>query len=321
MAVDDEEELSFKRLPSGKIILPLLIDGLGGSADWQRDKQVTERGTLKQPRDRSVLIQTKEHLADLQATFPTLAQNFTKPTSFGENLLVSGDITADTLCVGDVIHIMRPEDGSGQVVGILQVSNPRLPCFKVDYKHRTSQPGEPAPRLTVRGYCASTGRGGFFCRVLQPGSIAAGDRLIVVQRPLPQWTLHRISDLIYGGVNSRHAELRSWRGTEEQLHELLNLEVIPFTHHACSNLCLHGGQLLGWFEWREALHKYVAKRQSLEAEIAREQAEAEATCHAEERRVRDERAYRTHLITASAIAMVLALAYLLMHVKRIYLPA
>lgn len=220
------------RLASGQTAIRLLADGLSGSADWHRDRQVSERLTLRQPTDRSVLIQTKEHLAELTARFPALAESLNKPTSFGENLLLSGDLTAKTLCIGDVLHIVRPGHGAApeEIVGVLQVSNPRLPCFKVDHKHKTSQPGQPAAGPTVRGTCAATGLAGFFCRVLQPGSLAAGDRLVLAQRHRPQWTLAGLSDLLYGGRNAKQAEIREWRGTEAQLKELLEERVrVHFT--------------------------------------------------------------------------------------------
>jgi MOSC domain-containing protein YiiM len=215
------------RLPSGAVAVPLLHDGLAGSSDWHRDKQVAARLTLTNPTDRSILIQTKEHLSELVATFPELKSSLEAPCSFGQNLLISGDLTAKTVCIGDVLHVVRPgiNGTPDQIVGILQVSNPRLPCFKVDYKHKTSQPGEPSAAVTVRGKCAASGLGGFFCRVLQPGSIAPTDRLVVAQRPHTQWTLARISELMYGGINAKQAELRVWRGTEEQLHELMELKV------------------------------------------------------------------------------------------------
>lgn len=215
------------RLPSGIMAVPLLHDGLSGSADWHRDKQVAARLTLTNPTDRSILIQTKEHLSELIAAFPTLKSSFEAPSSFGQNLLISGELTAKTLCIGDVLHVVRSGvDGApDEIVGVLQVSNPRLPCFKVDYKHKTSQPGEPSAAMTVRGKCAASGLGGFFCRVLQTGSIAATDRLVLAQRPVPQWTLAGISGLMYGGINAKNAELRVWRGTEEQLQELMDLKV------------------------------------------------------------------------------------------------
>jgi MOSC domain-containing protein YiiM len=241
-----------------------------------------------------VLIQTREHLTDLATRFPALAENFTKPTAFGENLLISGELVASKLCIGDIIHIVRP-DSANEIVGVLQISNPRLPCFKVDHKHRTWTPGEPMPALTVRGYCAQTGHAGFFCRVLRTGSIASGDRLVLAQRPLPQWTLSGISELMYGGINARQAELRKWRGTEEQLAELMGLKV----QHSPDLPILRKTdilQLLGWFEWRQALHKFVEKREKLAAEL---QAEEDA-----EQRERSEAAERERAAQAAALRRV-----------------
>lgn len=52
----------------------------------------------------------------------------------------------------------------------------------------------------VRAHCAATGRAGFFLRILQEGDVQEGDVLKVVERPWPQWTLARVSHLVYGAA-------------------------------------------------------------------------------------------------------------------------
>ena len=50
----------------------------------------------------------------------------------------------------------------------------------------------------VRALCAKTGLAGFFCRVVEEGELDDGDCLSVVERPHPQWSLERVSRLLYG---------------------------------------------------------------------------------------------------------------------------
>jgi MOSC domain-containing protein YiiM len=70
--------------------------------------------------------------------------------AFGENLTVTGMLESE-VCIGDVFQI-------GEV--ILQVSQPRYPCFKLSQKHGVAN--LPAQVL-------KTGFSGFYFRVLQAG--------------------------------------------------------------------------------------------------------------------------------------------------------
>jgi ferredoxin-NADP reductase/MOSC domain-containing protein YiiM len=77
---------------------------------------------------------------------------------WGENLTVEG-LDENTLRVGDVLRI-GPR-------AVLQVTSPRIPCFKLAW--RIGQPD------TMLRSLIETGRIGFYLRVLEPGPIAAGD--------------------------------------------------------------------------------------------------------------------------------------------------
>jgi len=89
---------------------------------------------------------------------------------FGENLSVEG-ASETTACIGDVWRA-----GSA----LLQIASPRKPCHKIsDYWRR---PG--LLRLVEQ-----SGRSGWYLRVLEPGSLQAGDEIALVERPHPQWTV------------------------------------------------------------------------------------------------------------------------------------
>ncbi len=82
---------------------------------------------------------------------------------FGENFTVSG-LLEDAVCVGDIWQI------GGAVV---QVTMPRLPCFK--FGHKIGQP-------TILKEFLHSGRSGFYHRVLTEGEVGAGDAITLLER-------------------------------------------------------------------------------------------------------------------------------------------
>lgn len=113
--------------------------------------------------DRAVCFHPLAHYAYWQAYFRReIPIGF-----FGENLTLSGVVDED-VCVGDVIRC-------GSVV--MQITEPRTPCFK-----QARKLGVPDfVRLILQ-----TGKLGFLARVLQPGTLQAGDAFELVERPCPQ---------------------------------------------------------------------------------------------------------------------------------------
>ncbi len=88
----------------------------------------------------------------------------------GENISSHG-MLEDDVCIGDVFRI-----GAATV----QVSQPRAPCWKIDR------------RIQVDGasrFVEQAGITGWYYRVLEPGPIAAGDSIRLLERPNPQWSL------------------------------------------------------------------------------------------------------------------------------------
>ena len=164
--------------------------------------------------------------------------------SLAENIYVSGNATAETLCVGDVLAVVvaggkrrrgaaaADAAGDAQQRGgplRLQVSSPCQPCSKVDQRLGKTWDGHG-----VRAHAARTGSRGWFVRVLVPGVLRDGDALAVVERPNPSWTLRRVSDLLYNieGVcdalpyrwpTEGAAVARAFRGSREELRALATL--------------------------------------------------------------------------------------------------
>ena len=248
--------VSFTRISikeEGMDTVQVLHDGIVESFDWHRDKQVTARkGAGDSPEDRALLIQTKENLKRLKEIFPEVA-TFEINSSFGENLLIEGNLGPKTLCVGDVLHFKR----RNEIVCAIKITSPRWPCYKIDMKHSKTL-NHLARKDRVRAICGEAGLGGFFCKVVQEGTVAFGDQLVLAERYHPKWTMERLSEVFYGGTNRENCAIDVFQGSEEELEELLHLED------------------LATFEWRDRLEKYVEKKQNPEP-VPENKGQSEAT--------------------------------------------
>ena len=81
--------------------------------------------------------------------------------AFGENFTTAG-LLEDTVYLGDRFRI-----GTAEVV----VTQPRLPCFKLNLKFDRDD--------LIKRFLASR-RSGFYLRVLQEGEVGAGDEIVIV---------------------------------------------------------------------------------------------------------------------------------------------
>ncbi|XEC92543.1 MOSC domain-containing protein [Paenibacillus tarimensis] len=83
--------------------------------------------------------------------------------AFGENFTIAGGNETE-ISIGDIFQA-----GDARV----QVTQPRLPCFKLGMKHNE-------PKLP--DWVLQTGYTGFYLRVLEEGQVNTGDRLELVER-------------------------------------------------------------------------------------------------------------------------------------------
>lgn len=100
--------------------------------------------------------------------------------AFGENVSTLG-LTEEAACIGDRYRLGT---------ALIELSQGRQPCWKLD--HRFGHKGLSAAVI-------STGRSGWYYRVIEPGEARAGDRLELVERPRPEWTVARVFALLIGG--------------------------------------------------------------------------------------------------------------------------
>lgn len=97
----------------------------------------------------------------------SLALNDLTLGTFGENFTVTG-LLEDKICVGDILQI-----GSALTGAVVQVTMPRIPCFK--FGHKIGRP-------EVLDAFLRSGRSGFYQRVLTEGEVGAGDSIALIER-------------------------------------------------------------------------------------------------------------------------------------------
>jgi MOSC domain-containing protein YiiM len=100
---------------------------------------------------------------------------------FGENLTVEG-MPETEVSIDDIYRVGT---------ALLQVSQPRSPCFKLALKMELPQ--------FPKAFLAS-GRTGFYLRVLEEGEIGAGNPIQLVSRDPAAVTVERMTRLTYGEV-------------------------------------------------------------------------------------------------------------------------
>lgn len=116
---------------------------------------------------------------------------------FGENLTVQG-ASSDVMCFGDVWRVGG---------ALLQVTEPRSPCYKLDHK------------MGIRYFAARfrrSGRVGFYNRVLEEGIVQAGDEATLVDAHPARISIRLISDV-------RHAKDVS----REDVERVLEVDELP----------------------------------------------------------------------------------------------
>jgi ferredoxin-NADP reductase/MOSC domain-containing protein YiiM/ferredoxin len=111
---------------------------------------------------------------------------------FGENFTIEG-LPDDAVCIGD-----RHRIGSA----LFEVTQPRVTCYRVGI--RTNEPRMPA-------LLTSSGRPGFYFRVLQEGEVGAGDEIVKVGEAKERMTVAEINALLYSPNHPRDRLERALR--------------------------------------------------------------------------------------------------------------
>src|ERR1700742_1307239 len=111
---------------------------------------------------------------------------------FGENFTIEG-LPDDSVCIGD-----RYQIGSA----VFEVTQPRVTCYRVGI--RMNEPRLPA-------LLTSSGRPGFYFRVLQEGEVGGGDEIVKVGEAKERMTVAEINALLYSPNHPRDRLERALR--------------------------------------------------------------------------------------------------------------
>jgi MOSC domain-containing protein YiiM len=109
-----------------------------------------------------------------------------RPGAFGENFTTTGLLESD-VCIGDVFEIGE---------SLVQISQPRQPCWKLARRWGIKD-------LALR--VQETGRTGWYFRVLREGHVQAGNRLLLVERRHPNWTVFSANEVMHCRTQDRQA--------------------------------------------------------------------------------------------------------------------
>ncbi|WP_088103336.1 MOSC domain-containing protein [Halalkalibacter urbisdiaboli] len=157
-----------------KVLSTIRVGKSGLIGDTQSD-QVNHGGL-----DKAICVYPYEH-------YPFWEKKLGKGlgvSGFGENFTLVG-LQEDKVRIGDVYQI-------GDV--IVQVSQPRQPCFKLGLKHNQ-------PKLVV--WVQETGFSGYYFRVLKEGVVTPGDTVLCIEQKLENPTVMEANQVKYAKNPSR----------------------------------------------------------------------------------------------------------------------
>lgn len=162
---------SFSAIAKQPVAGPVQVDVEGLQGDEQGDPKV--HGGV----NKAVHHYAYEHYARWRqqlGELPLLEQ----PGAFGENISTRGLSEAD-LCLGDILRC-----GDAR----LEIVQTRQPCWKLNDRF-----GVADMALRVQ----QSGMTGWYYRVLEPGTLEAGQMLTLEHRPFPRWSLTRVLEVLY----------------------------------------------------------------------------------------------------------------------------
>jgi len=152
--------------------------------------------------------QLKEHFPEAEETLSAGEHN-----GFGENIsTVGGNMNSHTICIGD-----RFEVGSC----VFEVSQPRFPCKKVNYRHNIEK--------GLTEYTLSEGVSGWFYRVINPGKVSVGDTFKRISHTNPDVTLYKVQTCLFGNEEVKNKYPKEFY---QKLVNLQTLSEIPWKKNA-----------------------------------------------------------------------------------------
>jgi MOSC domain-containing protein YiiM len=145
--------------------------------------------------DKALHQYAAEHYQTWRDEKPDRAHLF-QPGAFGENLVASSPeapdgvaMNEDSVCIGDIYRIGHGFENEARDTDILiQVSEAKMPCFKLNIRFEWPL----AAKKTQ-----SSGRIGWYFRVLQGGIVQAGWPMVPVERKHPKWSVANVHRVLH----------------------------------------------------------------------------------------------------------------------------
>lgn len=153
----------------------VFIDELGIQGDVQIDKRY-HGGP-----ERALHQYSLKSYEKIIKAYPLLQQK-AWPGSMGENLSIA-NMHEGNVCIGDVYQI-----GGCKI----QVSGPRMPCFKISAKFNTPNLNKFVAKHAIHGW---------YYRVLQGGLLSLDDYVELVEQPNPKISIADFLEVVKGKVN------------------------------------------------------------------------------------------------------------------------
>ena len=170
---------------------PRAVGFLGIEGDQQADL------TVHGGRDKAIHHYPRDHYGWWRERLPGCAA-LDAVGAFGENISTRG-LIEDDVCIGDRFRLGT---------ALVEICQGRQPCWK--QAHRLDDKGAVAAMV-------KSGRSGWYYRVIEEGSVAAGDVMVQVERVHPEWSVARVTGMIVAGRDRANAG--AWR-------ELANMRVL-----------------------------------------------------------------------------------------------
>lgn len=133
--------------------------------------------------ERAILQFDPCHYLALAKLYPQSAHLFING-GFGENFVVNG-MNEHNVCIGDIFSV-------GGL--LLQVTQPRVPCYKLNKRFQVAQLARYAQNNFITGW---------FYKVLQTGIVKINDTFELIERPNPQWSVAKVMYYLFIKTNNQ----------------------------------------------------------------------------------------------------------------------
>ncbi|MGM5629459.1 MOSC domain-containing protein [Apibacter raozihei] len=192
-----------------KLNEPALVTKLGLKSDVQSDKRF--HGGI----DKAIHQYAYENYTFWENILPDTTR-LKQMAAFGENITSVG-MTEDTVMIGDQYRL----GGC-----ILEVSQARQPCWKLNYRFKYPTMAEEVQNSLKTGW---------YYRVLEEGQVQEGDKFVLLERPYPEISLTYLLHILYKDCLNKEA-----------LYEFLKINILAESWKNTLTKRLETGEVEDW---------------------------------------------------------------------------